>query len=78
MNKQLSLSFVQDALAEVKTNKTTFLAQMNRLAPWGEWVKKIEPYYDKGKRGNTPRDLEPTLPDKRAAGSVYESPLRLS
>ena len=33
MNKQLSLSLVQDKLAEVKTNKTTFLAQMDRLAP---------------------------------------------
>ena len=78
MNKQLSMSFVQDELAEVKTNKTAFLAQMNRLVPWSEWVKKIESYYDKGKRGNKPRDLVPTLPDKRTAGSVYESPLRLS
>ena len=58
MNKQLSMSFVQDELAEVKTNKTTFLAQMDRLAPWGEWVKKIEPYYYKGERGNKPYDLE--------------------
>ena len=78
MNKQLSLSFVQDELAKAKTNKTTFLAQMNRLAPWAEWGKKIEPYYDKGERGNKPCGLEPTLPDKRTAGSVYESPLRLS
>ena len=43
MNKQLSMSFVRDELAEVKTNKTTFLAQMDRLVPWGEWVKMIEP-----------------------------------
>lgn len=78
MNKQLSMSFAQDELAEVKTNKTTCLAQMSRLAPWGEWVEKIQPYYDKGERGNKPCDLEPTLPDKRTAGSVYESPLRLS
>ena len=78
MNKQLSMSFVQDELAEVKTSKTAFLAQMNRLAPWGEWLKKIEPHYYKGERGNKPYDLEPTLPEKRTAGSVYESPLRLS
>ena len=43
MNKQLSMSFVQDELAEVKINKTAFLAQMDQLVPWGEWVKKIEP-----------------------------------
>ena len=52
------MSLVQDELAEVKTNKTAFLAQMNRLVPWGEWVGKIEPYYYKGERGNKPYDLE--------------------
>ena len=31
---------------------------MNRLVPWGEWVRKIEPYYYKGERGNKPYDLE--------------------
>ena len=58
MNKQLSMSFAQDELAEVKTNKTAFLAQMDRLVPWDEWVKKIEPYYYQGERGNKPYDLE--------------------
>ena len=48
MNKQMSMSFVQDELAEVRTNKKAFLEQMDRLIPWGEWVKKIEPYYYKG------------------------------
>ncbi len=52
------MSFVQDELAEVKTNKTAFLEQMNRLVPWDEWVRKIEPYYYKGERGNKPYDLE--------------------
>ena len=36
------MSFWQDELAEVKTHKKEFLAQMNRLVLWGEWVKKIE------------------------------------
>ena len=36
MNKQLSMSFAQDELAEVKTNKTTCLAQMSRMLPWDE------------------------------------------
>ena len=52
------MSFVQDELPEVKTNKTAFLEQMNRLVPWDEWIKKIEPYYYKGERGNKPYDLE--------------------
>ena len=43
MNKQLSMSFLQHELTKAKTNKTTFLAQMDRLVPWGEWVKLIEP-----------------------------------
>ena len=58
MNKQQSMSFFKDELAEVKTNKREFLEQMNRLVPWGEWVKKIEPYYYKGERGNKPYELE--------------------
>ena len=31
MNKQLSMSFVQYELTKAKTNKTTYLVQMNRL-----------------------------------------------
>ena len=58
MNKQLSPYFVQDELTKAKTNKTTFLAQMDHLVPWGEWVKKIESYYYKGECGNKPYDLE--------------------
>ena len=57
----MSMSFVQDELAEVRTNKKAFLEQMDRLIPWGEWVKKIEPYYYKGERGNKPYDLEVML-----------------
>ena len=58
MNKQLSLSFVQDELPKAKTNKTTFLAQMDHLVPWAEWVKKIEPHYYRGERSNKPCDLD--------------------
>ena len=58
MKKQLSMSFVQNEQAEVKTNKTAFLEQMNRLVPWGKWIGIIEPYYYKGERGNKTYDLE--------------------
>ena len=52
------MSFFRDELAEVKTHKKEFLEQMDRMVPWGEWVKKIEPYYYKGERGNKPYELE--------------------
>ena len=58
MDKQITMSFWTDELAEVRTHKKEFLEQMDRLVPWGEWVKKIQPHYYKGERGNKPYDLE--------------------
>jgi IS5 family transposase len=58
MDKQMTMSFWTDELAEVRTHKKEFLTQMDQLVPWGEWVKKIQPYYYKGERGNKPYDLE--------------------
>ena len=47
----MTMSFWTDELAEVRTHKKEFLEQMDRLVPWGEWVKKIQPHYYKGERG---------------------------
>ena len=58
MDKQMSMSFFTDELAEVKTHKKDFLGQMNQLIPWSEWVAMIKPCYYKGERGNKPYDLE--------------------
>ena len=58
MDKQMTMSFWTDELAEVRTHKKEFLEQMDRLVPWGEWVKKIQPHYYKGERGNKPYDVE--------------------
>lgn len=41
MDKQMSMSFFTDELAEVKTHKKDFLGQMNQLIPWSEWVVMI-------------------------------------
>lgn len=41
MDKQMSMSFFTDELAEVKTHKKDFLGQMNQLIPWSEWVAMI-------------------------------------
>ena len=54
----MTMSFWTDELAEVRTHKKEFLTQMDQLVPWGEWVKKIQPHYYKGERGNKPYDLE--------------------
>lgn len=57
----MSLSALSDELAQVRTKKKEFLSQIERIVPWGEWIKHIEPYYYKGERGNKPYDLERML-----------------
>src|SRR5574344_2600239 len=61
MNKQISLSALSDELAQVRTKKKEFLAQIERIIPWGEWIALIRPCYYKGERGNKPYDLERML-----------------
>ena len=61
MNKQMSLSALSDELAQVRTKKKEFLAEINRIVPWGEWISLIQPCYYKGERGNKPYDLERML-----------------
>ena len=47
-----------DELAQVRTKKKEFLAEINRIIPWGEWITLIQPHYYKGERGNKPYELE--------------------
>ena len=61
MNKQLSLSALSDELSQVRTKKREFLAEIDRIVPWEEWMKLIKPYYYKGEHGNKPYDLERML-----------------
>ena len=58
MNKQISLSVMNDELLQVQTKKKEFLEQIERIVPWGEWITLIKPCYYKGERGNKPYDLE--------------------
>lgn len=58
MEKQLTMGILFDQLGQVKTKKKELLAQMERIVPWGEWLKLIKPCYYKGERGNKPYDLE--------------------
>lgn len=57
----MSLSALSDELAQVRTKKKEFLAQIERIIPWGEWMAHIRPCYYKGERGNKPYDLERML-----------------
>ena len=58
MDKQMSLSGLNDELAQVRTKKKEFLDQIKRIVPWGSWIAMIEPCNYKGERGNKPYDLE--------------------
>ena len=61
MDKQMTMSAFSDELANVRTHKKEFLAQIERIVPWGEWIALIKPYYYKGELGNKPYDLERML-----------------
>jgi len=61
MNKQLSLSYLTDELAQARTRKKEFLEQMNAIIPWDEWIGIIQPYFYKGEVGNKPYPLETML-----------------
>lgn len=61
MDKQMTISAFSDELAQVRTKKKEFLAQIDRIILWGEWMALIRPCYYKGERGNKPYDLERML-----------------
>ena len=58
MNKQITLSMINDELAKAKTSKKEFLDKMEKLIPWNEFIGIIKPVYYKGETGNKPYDLE--------------------
>ena len=55
------MSALSDELAQVRTKKKEFLAQIERIVPWKEWLVLIQPCYYKGERGNKPYPLETML-----------------
>ena len=54
----MSLSQLSDELLQAKTRKKEFLAQIEQIVAWQEWVKLINPHSYKGERGNKPYDIE--------------------
>ena len=71
MDKQITILGLADALANARTRKREFLAQINRIVPWGEWVGIIKPHYYEGERGNKPYELELML-RLQVLQSLYE------
>ena len=61
MDKQITLSALNDELSQVRTKKKEFLDQIERIIPWDKWYELILPCYYKGERGNKPYDLERML-----------------
>ena len=57
----MGLPAPSDELAQVRTKKKEFLAQIDRISPWGKWIALMRPCYYKGERGNKPYDLERML-----------------
>lgn len=57
----MTISAFSDELAQVRTKKKEFLAQIDRIIPWGKWIALMRPCYYKGERGNKPYDLERML-----------------
>ena len=57
----MGLPAPSDELAQVRTKKKEFLAQIDRIIPWGKWIALMRPCHYKGERGNKPYDLERML-----------------
>lgn len=58
MNRQMTLAEMNDELGAARTNKKEFLEKLERIIPWTEFIKLIEPHYYKGERSNKPYPLE--------------------
>lgn len=59
--KQQSLNFTDVEYMHRKkvTKREEFLASMDKMIPWDDWVNIIAPYYPSGKRGRPVRGIEP-------------------
>jgi IS5 family transposase len=63
MGMEQQMSFAQSEYAGKKkmTRRERFLAEMEKVVPWGRLVAVIEPHYPKGERGRPPIGLERML-----------------
>lgn len=58
---QLSFTDIEYQNCKRITKREEFLAIMEDIIPWQEWLNYISPHYPDGKRGRPPRGLETLL-----------------
>ena len=84
MNRQKTFTDIEYENRKRKTKREEFLAMMDRIIPWNEWVSIIQPYYPSGKRGRPTRGIETmlrmyflqiwfSLSDEMTEESIYDS-----
>lgn len=61
MQRQGSFSQAEYAGKKKQTRRDKFLAEMERVVPWGRLVERLRPLYPKGERGRPPIGLERML-----------------
>jgi len=82
--KQQSFTDIEYAKRKRATKRDEFLAIMNEIIPWEEWVAYIKPYYYTNKVGRPARGIEPmlrmfmlqawfNLSDEAIEDSIYDS-----
>lgn len=58
MNQQLSFGDIEYSNRRKITRREKFLAIMDAIIPWNQWVAMIRPYYYNNTRGRKPWDIE--------------------
>jgi IS5 family transposase len=58
---QPSFTDAEYAMRRRPTRRETFLAMMDEVIPWADWIALIEPHYYRGERGRKPRAIETML-----------------
>ena len=61
MQRQGSFAEAEYATKKKQTRRDKFLAEMERVVPWGRLVERLQPLYPKGARGRKPIGLERML-----------------
>ena len=61
MQGQQSFADIEYGNRKRRTKRDEFLAVMEEVVPWSEWIALVEPYYPCGKRGRPPRGVETML-----------------
>ena len=59
--EQLSFADLEYARKRRRTKREKFLAEMDRLIPWDDFVERIKPVYYRKRKGRPPRDPETML-----------------